>query len=290
MIPPLIYGTFMITWLLNSIRITNSYNIQYKSIIQKLLVRSEYVRFNNELSNELNIWKVSLRDYSKYIDHDDLITEWKRIQIPIVACLHETVKTKVSCVIIPKGSSIPLHNQEGDIVNKVIYGSIRKRNLLLIGISEFSDENYSMNKNSVKFSYEDAFAGSDDCVCRGGRCPRREGCIFWVQKKLRDNGSFFTIKDNGFIYITYDSEPDIVPHSNLPQEYDAVDDMVVFISVLLKDESLETQLTYDYHYYRSDRILPVRYDQYNMGQLYRIVPSDQPLGPSPIFVTYNIDL
>ena len=32
-------------------------------------------------------------------------------------------------------------------------------------------------------------------VCRGGTCPRRYGCVFWVEKRLRDASSALAVQE-----------------------------------------------------------------------------------------------
>ena len=115
--------------------------------------------------------------------------------------------------------------------------------------------------------------------------------LFCLTHLLPDN--CYEFRSNGFIDLTKYSKSDFCQHSTTPQEYYSNNnDISVYLSVLIKDNSLENQLNFQYNYYRSDQLLP--YFDFNEkksdNKLYKIVSTDQPLGPRPVFVSYNVDI
>jgi hypothetical protein len=110
------------------------------------------------------------------------IEQWQRARIPISNIFSDADEdaafpVTVRVLTIPRSSSMVYSYSQletGHVLSKVLSGDFRLRT-------------YSVQSADVKPRYTasvDGFAvnAEEDCVCRGGICPRRFGCRFWVER------------------------------------------------------------------------------------------------------------
>ena len=104
----------------------------------------------------------------------NLISRCKRAMIPISFSLLHTPSLCIYLNSIPRRASIPLHTRPGKSFVYILSGSLEVNQAII------TDTALTDTQSSIYISHEDAFAESadEDCVCRGGICPRRHGCIF----------------------------------------------------------------------------------------------------------------
>ena len=81
----------------------DSYNLGYKSLLAKLLIDMNKIsQFQEVIRSKREIWKLVLDEYqTDNIINENLLPEWKRIKIPLVANLYDSEEESISCVIIP---------------------------------------------------------------------------------------------------------------------------------------------------------------------------------------------
>ena len=186
----------------------------------------------------------------------------------------------ISIISLPPSFTFPLHSRPGVVFSKILFGSLSLRQLDILQFVEDDDL-----VRSKSFEHEDAFAGDEDCVCRGGKCPRREGCIFWVNKMMRDSGSSLYASEQGSRELAT-GHCELIPESAGPRElinnsiYSAV-----LIEALLKDidqvDMIEDVPTLQY--YRADRLVGAGVK----GSKLKLKANDEPLGLIPMHIQWR---
>ena len=161
-----------------------------------------------------------------------------------------------------------------------MFGSITLRDF---DILQFVSEDDAVRSNS--FQHEDAFAGDEDCVCRGGKCPRRDGCIFWVNKQLRDSGSSLYVSEKGFSTLST-GDCEIIAETAGPRELlNTGSTSAVFIEILIKDLD-QADMIEDIpslQFYRADRLEGAGLK----GNKLKVTASTEPLGLIPMYVPWR---
>lgn len=209
----------------------------------------------------------------------NLISRCERAKIPISFSLLDTPSFCMFMNSIPRRSSIPLHTRPGKVFLYILTGSLGVNQAIM------TDTVLMDNKNDAYISHEDAFAESagDDCVCRGGICPRRNGCIFWVEKQLRNQKGYMIGKMNNCIvdsklapYCTFEDANIIQPREFTNKQ----DEATVFVELLIKEDDFNSSL------------------KPNLIQYYRINSADNsgvhlyscefPLGEALTTIGYNL--
>jgi len=151
---------------------------------------------------------------------DDTLGFLARVTAPTCVPVEETADYLLSLVALPRGFAYPLHSRPGITALRALRGSLWAREMSVL---QFVDGDASASAARA-FAHEDVFArGEDeaeDCVCRGGRCPRREGCVFWVNKRLRDAAASLAVQERGLRLLTpSDPTPTVWPEDAGPREY-----------------------------------------------------------------------
>ena len=135
------------------------------------------------------------------------------------------------------------------------------------------------------FEHEDAFAGGEDCVCRGGKCPRREGCVFWVNKQMRDSGSSLFVSELGFSSLK-SGDCEVISETSGPRELINNNDITaVIVQILMRDidhlDFLENIPSLQF--YRADRLT----DAGVKGNKLKVTATEEPLGLIPMYVPWR---
>ena len=151
---------------------------------------------------------------------DDTLGFLARVTAPTCVPVEETADYLLSLVALPRGFAYPLHSRPGITALRALRGSLWAREMSVL---QFVDGDASASAARA-FAHEDVFArGEDeaeDCVCRGGRCPRREGCVFWVNKRLRDAAASLAVQERGLRLLSpADPAPTVWPEDAGPREY-----------------------------------------------------------------------
>jgi PCO_ADO len=186
----------------------------------------------------------------------------------------------ISIISLPPSFTFPLHSRPGVVFSKILFGSLSLRQLDILQFVEDDDL-----VRSKSFEHEDAFAGDEDCVCRGGKCPRREGCIFWVNKMMRDSGSSLYASEQGSCELAT-GYCELIPESAGPREL--INNSIypaVLIEALLKDidqaDMIEDVPTLQY--YRADRLVGAGVK----GSKLKLKANDEPLGLIPMHIQWR---
>ena len=114
---------------------------------------------------------------------------FKRITVLAKSKIFENSDLVLSLLVLPPDSIMPLHSQPGSVDVKQLFGPpifLREEEILSVEDAREQGKVLSGNFGHDGFIQE----VDEDCVCRGGMCPRRYGCVFWVEKQLRDNGKY----------------------------------------------------------------------------------------------------
>jgi len=203
---------------------------------------------------------------------DESISRLKRATVPTIYELILSSDIDLFLVTVPKNSEFPLHSLNGNGNMKLLYGDISIMYLELID-TVAEDSQLDLQIGSL-FAQDDAYAGDDDCVCRGGKCPRREGCTFWVQKKMRDNGlqmkanlgkiCTLTPKDH-FQVMDCQYGIQLIRTTNLPAAY---------LLAVNKENVVEGPF---FQYYRADKAM----NNDDVNKIFRLIATDKPLGVEP---------
>jgi hypothetical protein len=193
----------------------------------------------------------------------------------------------LSMVILPKGSSMPLHNQPGRVQLKVIYGEIIVRHMKISTI----ESNQQLAGKGYTQQYDlsvDGFAGEDDCVCRGGKCPRRWGCDFWVEKLVQDQGAYYIAQLDTIANVNAQSSRELsFEFGSGPREYTSLEEPSAVLELFTKEEELASMETVSIPdqilYHRSSSLLD------SNGQVSvntKITSSSTPMGYGPMYTPY----
>ena len=162
-------------------------------------------------------------------DFQDIIGRCQRARLPLIFDIFNTERMNILLHSIPPHSSIPYHSYSNKLYGVIIDGET--------SVNDVDILSYEVEDANAMFRTEDAFAqGDDDCVCRGGMCPRRYGCVFWVEKKLRDENGYIVgntkqervLKTND-VY-SYDTNQ-ISPHQFVTRDSPAI-----LLQILINDQ------------------------------------------------------
>ena len=211
---------------------------------------------------------------------DQFVSQLCRSSVSLTSSAIDTADFLMSVITLPPAFSMPLHSRPGIMLSKVMYGSVTLRDFEIL---QFVSEDDALKGTS--FQHEDAFAGDEDCVCRGGKCPRRDGCIFWVNKQLRDSGSSLYVSEHGFSTLaTGDSE--VVAETAGPRELiNTGSTSAVFIEILIKDLDQADMIEDipNVQFYRADRLTGAGVK----GNKLKVTASSEPLGLIPMYVPWR---
>ena len=99
---------------------------------------------------------------------------WKRCIRPTRITIMSSPAVCISVLLLPSGDKMPAHDHPASevVCLKALSGSVVAKQWRLM------DEVEKIEGSEIGF--HDSSTGAD-CVCRGGMCPRREGCKFWVE-------------------------------------------------------------------------------------------------------------
>jgi hypothetical protein len=240
--------------------------------------------------------QISLEDFGEAVT-----AQWRRSFMSLAVPIYEDNEVLVMTTILPQSFSFPLHSRPGRVLSKVLHGSLLSREL---DVTQFvGDDKSAPNAGYSAFAYEDAFAGEDDCVCRGGKCPRREGCIFWVNKMLRDSASSLLVEERGLRQLevgditVYESEvgPRELLNSPLPQSANNrpisgvagnKQESAIYLEVLMKDPEVfdrRDDIVPRLQYYLADRVDGAGVK----GNRLRVTATDSPLGVLPMHIPWR---
>ena len=222
-----------------------------------------------------------------YFD-EQIIAQWKRSSKPLILEIYKSSDICVFIIVIPKGCEVPWHSHPGTLYQKIVFGSVDYSSLQI----QSDDKDFEL-KDYKPFAFEDAFASQvDDCVCRGGQCPRRQGCSFWLEKKMRDEGVSLIVKDYRNCNSDYNGIFDVatnvrcIPHEAGICSYAAPVEQAAILSVLVQENYGDSPLI---QYYRADRIIAPQSSSSAAaaedGVLYRLFASDRPLGIQPVHMS-----
>jgi hypothetical protein len=159
---------------------------------------------------------------------DDTLGFLARVTAPTCVPVEETADYLLSLVALPRGFAYPLHSRPGITALRALRGSLWAREMSVLQFVDGGNDGDAPASASASaaraFAHEDVFArGEDeaeDCVCRGGRCPRREGCVFWVNKRLRDAAASLAVQERGLRLLSpADPAPTVWPEDAGPREY-----------------------------------------------------------------------
>jgi hypothetical protein len=214
-----------------------------------------------------------------------VLERWKRSSVVTRVVLFENQGRSLSIVTIPARFTMPLHTQPGSVVVMPLYGSVAVRHMRTCSVEGVLDD---LSPKPSYLKNLDAFAiGDDDCVCRGGMCPRRYGCAFWVEKQVRDNGAYFIAKEENTVLDS--TSTDIANYSfhDGPREYAAFEEPTAVLELfseieadVLDRSSLPGQLLY----YTATCLTDPSGQQ---TSTYKVQSSLAPLGYAPMHVPYN---
>ena len=210
----------------------------------------------------------------------EYISQLSRSSVSRTSSVMESPDFLISIVSLPPAFSFPLHSRPGVVLSKILSGSLTLREL---DILQFLEDEDALKINS--FQHEDAFAGDEDCVCRGGKCPRREGCIFWVNKQLRDSSSSLYVSERGFIELPA-GYCEVIPESAGPRELiNSSANSAVFIEVLIKDLDQADMIedVPSLQFYRADRVVGAGVK----GNKLKVTATDEPLGLIPMYIPWR---
>ena len=214
------------------------------------------------------------------IGSNQFISQLCRSSVSLTSSIIDTPDFLMSIITLPPSFSMPLHSRPGVVLSKLLHGTLTLRNL---DILQFVTDDELLNSKS--FSHEDAFAGEDDCVCRGGKCPRRDGCIFWVNKMLRDSDSSLFVTERGYTTVGA-GECEMIQDTVGPRELiNSGQTSAIYIDILMKDLD-QADMIEDVpvlQYYRADRVDGAGVK----GNKLKVYASNEPLGLIPMYVPWR---
>eukprot|EP01041_Mallomonas_annulata_P013940 gene13940-29672_t len=210
----------------------------------------------------------------------NVIRQCQRARFPLTIEIMNNPSLRIVMTSIPVSSNIPLHSRPRKIFAQVLYGEIISQEIDIINI-----ENECIQKNNyVDVSHEDVFAqGTDDCVCRGGKCPRRHGCIFWVEKQMRDNGAYLKGKIQHRKLYKSNSNFNFQDTETIPREYITNENPSAIVEIIINEEELIQDVPH-IQYYKTDKIL----NSLSVGDEVSVFATDNPLGYIPSNIPWNI--
>ena len=210
----------------------------------------------------------------------EVVDQWRRSMVPARIPLLLTPSHSLAVLVLPPGGSIPLHNRPGAVTLKALYGETSLSHMKVAAVEGIPDSLAETYQSSV-----DAFAGDDDCVCRGGRCPRRYGCSFWVEKQLRDSSAYFlaneqrmTLQPSEELQFQFSDGPRAMlgeSSSALLELFELAEEMEAADSV----HHVETTL-----YYSSSALIDLQQRQTSM---FKVCASATPLGYPLVHIPYR---
>mmetsp|Transcript_29778 Transcript_29778/g.28476 ORF Transcript_29778/g.28476 Transcript_29778/m.28476 type:complete len:289 (-) Transcript_29778:501-1367(-) len=225
----------------------------------------------------------------KEMGSEAFISQLCRSKVSLTSTISDTVDYTISIITIPKSFSMPLHTRPGKVLTKILHGTSTLRELEIL---QFELEEKELSEITSFQKHDLAFAsGDEDCVCRGGTCPRRESCIFWVQKQMRESGSSLFVSEKGYKYISA-GDLEIIPETDGPREMiniaendDSENNSAIFLQVLIKDLDAADFIeeTPSIQFYRADRL-----DNAGVvGNKLKVTATTEPLGLVPMHVPWR---
>ena len=211
----------------------------------------------------------------------EMVDQWRRSLVASRIPLLQTTTQSLEVVTLPQGSSTPLHSRPGTTTLKTLYGAV---NVALMEVS--SVEGVPAHLAETYPTSMDAFAGEEDCVCRGGRCPRRHGCSFWVEKQLRDKGAYFVANQRLFS-LSRESESLSLSFPQGPKAFYGEGSSALLELFDLDEEMADTNNEYSSQtmlYYTSSALVD---RSHRSAPLFKVTSSTTPLGYPPVHVPYR---
>lgn len=119
------------------------------------------------------------------LDHFALNTDQlQRATVPLCFSLDQSDDSSITISLktFPVSHSLPIHRRSESLYLKVVSGRLTYTEYIIDENASVDDESITTVTTSCNI---DGFISADgeeedDCVCRGGVCPRRWGCQFWV--------------------------------------------------------------------------------------------------------------
>jgi hypothetical protein len=248
----------------------------------------------SKLSSSLKIRDIAQSiDIMKSLDIKELgteafISQLCRSKVSLTSTISDSTDYTISIITIPKSFSMPLHTRPGKVLTKLLHGTSTLRELEILQFIEERElsEITSFQKHDLAFA-----SGDEDCVCRGGTCPRRESCIFWVQKQMRESGSSLFVSEKGYKYISA-GDLEVIPETDGPREMiniaendNSESNSAIFLQVLIKDLDAADFIeeTPSIQFYRADRL-----DNAGVfGNKLKVTATTEPLGLVPMHVPWR---
>ena len=118
----------------------------------------------------------------------------------------------------------------------------------------------------------------DDCVCRGGMCPRQYGCVFWVEKQLRDKGKYYLAE---LSETTVEGAHSVTRRQDVgPRELLNLQDRpAVLLELLTAEEDVQADSIEMFRYYHNSLV-----ESSGGRRQYKVTASTQPVGSSPMYI------
>ena len=254
-------------------------SIYLKSSISKSITNTADIE---QLYHTLGL--ISAHNENQESNINKIIQRCRNALVPLSFCVLNNPSACIYVNSIPSQSSIPFHTRPGKVFGYVMEGNIKINEIIINEVTTPTD-------NHRIVTQEDAFALSigEDCVCRGGICPRRHGCVFWVEKQLRDKNGYMigqmketvtTNHDDDKVYFAFQDTFNIQPREFLNNEkYPAV-----IIEILGKEDDFDfVNIVSNMQYYRADvNDKSGRHCVSSSDSDVIVYSSEVPLGPAPI--------
>lgn len=187
-----------IIYIFVSFQIIISFSIHNKlKHIRNFITKNDIVSSNKikELNNLIN--NIHIQDIN-----DQLINQWNNAMVPLTTTLIEDSNYSIKINILPTSYNLPLHSRPGTLFIKLLQGNsmINKYQMDPIELSNTNNNNnihlHEEYNSNIHGFINNNNINTDDCICRGGICPRRYGCIFWIENKARESELYFQSNSN----------------------------------------------------------------------------------------------
>lgn len=134
----------------------------------------------NLLKSDVPLAKSQLVQWGKHSFSSESVIQWQRAVVPLSVSLIDEASVGARVFTVPRRSSAAFA-RPGKSALRLLDGECRLR-IVDIDSAELCSEKQPLLDGYIQNA-------EDDCVCRGGICPRRFGCPFWVEKQQRDAAS-----------------------------------------------------------------------------------------------------
>ena len=185
---------------------------------------------------------------------------------------------QLHCTVIPQGQSFPLHSRPGTTYVQKISGKLELRDFIVTSIEEQELQPNNIEESMEVRGFIDVGDEEGDCVCRGGICPRRFGCPFWVDYQLRTKGKYLLSRRK---HTNFGDTMFIRRQDQGPREYKNVggdNSIILELLQVQEDVTNEAKLTTQYYH----RAKSLDNSNGNTEQLiYKVTTQEKPFGILP---------